>query len=310
VIRDDFTTVLHHAWGFNSVYKLAVPFLSSLVRSSKTSLITTSDPKTKEKTIEFVDLCSGGGGPAAEIAYEFSKSLSSSASSANVRLTFSDLFPNIPAFTSLKEQWAKVAENNKSSSFVVDFCPTPLDATQCQLKGIRTLYGSFHHFERPLASAILTNASSSQCSIFVCEPLTRTLHSFLVTIFGVPLLSFLAPFIDGRFSFPRLLFTYIIPILPLMLSFDGFVSTFRAYTPMEFMSFISDGQSEEHRRQTKWRLELMEDNILTGWYYTTITPTGYVWKVGCFTHYNDRRFLMPTITFATGYQSDVEKKEQ
>jgi hypothetical protein len=57
-------------------------------------------------------------------------------------------------------------------------------------------------------------------------------------ILSGPFVGMLAPFFCARFSWKKLLVTTLIPIIPLMVQFDGIMSCFRSYTVDELESFL------------------------------------------------------------------------
>jgi hypothetical protein len=51
----------------------------------------------------------------------------------------------------------------------------------------------------------------------------------------------LAPFFAKRFSWAKAFVTWVIPVVPLMLMFDGVVSVLRTYDRSEIISLLPDG---------------------------------------------------------------------
>ncbi len=100
------------------------------------------------------------------------------------------------------------------------------------MKGFRTMYASFHHFTPEQAIRILRDAVESGEGIAIFELTERSFISFVV---GMMLfwLSPLGSLIYLSFSFQRLLWTFAFPVVPLIASFDGVVSSLRSYTDRE-----------------------------------------------------------------------------
>ena len=109
-----------------------------------------------------------------------------------------------------------------------------MNATQVpkNLTGFRTLFSSFHHLKPEQAQAVLQNAVNAKTGIAAFESTQR--HPLLLLYMLItPLLVWLnTPFIRP-FRWSRLFLTYIIPLIPLIVMFDGFVSCLRTYTVEE-----------------------------------------------------------------------------
>jgi hypothetical protein len=160
---------------------------------------------------KIVDLCSGSGGPIA-IVYEQLKS-----NGGEPHITMTDLFPNTGA-----------------RGGPIDYWPQSVDVRNVppQLTGMRTMFASFHHFKAKDATLILRNAFDQRCTIAVFEVTARTPVGILGAIlipFGVLLMT---PRIRPLSLF-QVVFTYLIPILPVMIFWDGLISQIRTYSPDE-----------------------------------------------------------------------------
>ncbi|MFT3767307.1 MAG: hypothetical protein QM820_17550 [Minicystis sp.] len=172
-------------------------------------------------TKRVVDLCSGGGGPMPDVARE----LRSEPGHAEVEIVLSDLYPN----TVVAGQIAALGDPR------LRYEPTPVDATRVgpEQSGVRTLVGSFHHLSPEAARAVLLDAAKARQPLVVFElsdngpPLwlwwTAIPASFLLALFITP---FVRPL-----SFRQLLFTYVLPVVPLFIAWDGAASNARTYTP-------------------------------------------------------------------------------
>lgn len=93
---------------------------------------------------------------------------------------------------------------------------------------------AFHHFDDPLAKAILKNTLETSDGFAIMELQGRDLLSFIMpAILGIGCFIF-APLYAWRLrSFSVLIFTYLIPIIPFVLVFDGYISALRTRTPDE-----------------------------------------------------------------------------
>ncbi len=166
-----------------------------------------------------IDLCSGGSGPLLLVQKELEIK-----ENYKVDITLTDKFPNIEAFR-------KAGELSKGR---IKYVETSVDATNvpANLKSFRTLFASFHHFKPESAKAILKDAVHKREGIGIFEFTNRGI--FIVTsMLFLPIFCWLiTPFIRP-FSWRRLFWTYVIPVVPFVLLWNGTVSNLRTYSPEE-----------------------------------------------------------------------------
>jgi hypothetical protein len=178
-----------------------------------------------------VDVCSGSGGPWLGL----SQKLRGETAPYRIRLT--DKFPNLEAFEDVKATSANRIDFHRSS---VDAMKVP-----AELDGFRTMFSSFHHFPPEQARAILQNAVDARQGIGIFEITSRTALAL-----GMMFLWFLTPFAYTPslrpFRWSRLLYTYVLPIIPLVLLFDGLVSCLRTYRTTELGELIADLAANEY----------------------------------------------------------------
>lgn len=179
-------------------------------------------------TTAIVDLASGGGGPWPGLRSRLGSP------DERISITLTDWYPNLPKFDRLRRDTDEQLRHVK----------TPVDAMNVsrELVGMRTMFGGFHHFRPTDARAILADAAKAGTAIGIFDiGSARTdLKSLIQTLvfFGVaPLFNLIAYFIMtpmlGPLTLPRVVFTYFIPVVPLVTAWDGMVSGFRAYTQTE-----------------------------------------------------------------------------
>lgn len=208
-IRNYGTDFLQFLSNKTKLWKPAVPLLEEVLK------------KTEQTHI--VDLASGGGGGLLWINEELKKS------NSNLKITLTDYFPNISAFEYTKKQ----ADN-------FEFISTSIDAKNVpkNLLGIRTLFLSLHHFKPNDAQQILQNAVNDNQAIAIFEGQERSILSIFAMLFSPISVALTTPFIRP-FKFGRILFTYLIPIVPLFVLWDGIVSSLRTYSVKEMESLVS-----------------------------------------------------------------------
>jgi hypothetical protein len=234
-LRDDVTDAIQFGFNLLRAYAPIVPLLQSVIDS-------TGNRRNDSQSI--VDMCSGGGGPWLDLSQKLHAS--GGGSSASLRIWLTDKYPNRQAFQTIR-----------SSSFEnqITYHPEPVDARNVPrtLKGLRTMFTSFHHFSPEDARAILQNAvDAGECvGIFEC---TRRAPSTIGVIFVGTLLLFLHTPRIRPFRWSRLLWTYLIPIIPLVLLFDGIVSCLRTYRPEEMREIVEKLTSCQY----KWEVGELE----------------------------------------------------
>jgi hypothetical protein len=116
----------------------------------------------------------------------------------------------------------------------------PVDAAHVDpgLPGFRTMFTAFHHFRPEEARAILTDAIRCQQGIAVFEGSARSPLGISAMLL-VPLMVLLTtPFIRP-FRWSRLLWTYVLPVIPLVIGFDGLVSSLRTYSIQELQALVN-----------------------------------------------------------------------
>jgi hypothetical protein len=115
-----------------------------------------------------------------------------------------------------------------------------------ELKGLRTMFTSFHHFSPEEARAILQNAVDSGEGIGIFEITRRTPSGIALVYAWVFLLCVCTPWIRP-FRWSRLLWTYLVPIIPFVLFFDGAVSCLRTYRPQELQEIVATLSTDGYR---------------------------------------------------------------
>lgn len=161
-----------------------------------------------------VDLASGAGGPVPLVLEELRRM------GFEVTATLTDRFPN-PAATPLR------------------YWPEPVDARFIPqaLDGTRTMFASFHHFRPHDAHAILRDAFERRVPICVFEATTR---GAVLAATLIPLMVLLLTLEIRPLSWIQIVFTYLIPILPVLIFWDGLVSYLRTYSVAELEALTHD----------------------------------------------------------------------
>jgi hypothetical protein len=107
------------------------------------------------------------------------------------------------------------------------------------------MFTAFHHFRPEAARAILEDAFQRRRSICIFEAGSGGLLG-VATMLLVPL-NVLAMMLFARpFRWTNLFFTYLIPLLPLVLFWDGIVSMLRIYSPEQMQAMTQDLQAPDY----------------------------------------------------------------
>jgi hypothetical protein len=185
-------------------YEATLPLLEELLRKTQKQHIT--------------DLCSGAGGGIAGIREALSKQMATP-----IRVTLTDLYPNLEAYEYLKNE----------SRGKITYLTEPVNALNvpAYLHGVRTIFSSFHHFPPHIAKNILQDAVDRKAAIGIFEGAKKSWTEMLLLWLIFPfVILFVTPLIKP-FKWSRLFFTYLIPLIPLGILWDGTVSLLRIYPP-------------------------------------------------------------------------------
>jgi hypothetical protein len=217
-LRDGVTDALQFILSLGGVYRPIVPLLNEAVEGTGAERI--------------VDLCSGGGGP-----WLWLYRLQRDGNGRSIEVCLTDRYPNITAFEKAREQ----------SGGQITFYPGFVDAASlpAELAGFRTIFSSFHHFTPDEAVAILQNAADEGQGIGVFEAAKRDPLNILLTVL-MPLAGLLTAPFARPLRISRLFWTYIIPVIPFVLFFDGVVSCLRAYSQKELSLLAAQVKAENY----------------------------------------------------------------
>lgn len=222
-LRDYVTDGLQYVLSLCGIYRSIAARLETAFQTCKASRV--------------VDLCSGGSGP-----WPWLHESLRDGQGHLVEVCLTDLYPNALAFERIQRE----------SRGTITYWPESVDATRVpvQLPGFRTIFSSFHHFPKPVAIGILQNAVDNRQGIGVFEAARRhpiTMAQTVLMFFGGLLTT---PFIRP-FRFSRLFWTYLLPVIPFLLFWDGLMSCLRAYSTKQLSEMIA-----------------------------SLNADGYVWEVG------------------------------
>ena len=239
-LRDAATDDLRFKWERGGLYKPIAARLARLLAATGSGNV--------------LDLASGGGGPIWAVYRHLAHN------GVDLRVTLTDKFPNLPAFAYLK----------KISDGGVGFVEEPLDVTAIppDLEGIRTLFASAHHFPPETLTAILQDAVDlgRPIAIFDVSAPPTPPPPLMLLLCMPPGVLLTSPFIRP-FRWSRLFWTFVLPLLPLLVLWDAQVSAVRAYSVKQLEGIVRE-----------------------------LPPNDYVWEIG-------REPFPNTITYLIGYRA-------
>jgi hypothetical protein len=184
-----------------------------------------------------LDLCSGSGAPASLLLEWLQRH-----GEPMPQLVLSDLFPNEPALAAVQAR----------HPHHVSFDRTPVDATAVPAEldhDTRLVINAFHHFAPADAARIVADAVAQRKSLFIYEGFPRDLARFLPTGPAMLPALYLNPLLAPRHRLAKALFTYLLPLIPMIATWDGIVSVLRIYGEAELraMTAGADGYRWEYR---------------------------------------------------------------
>jgi len=188
---------------------------AAVLTSLEAAVATTHEPLVR-------DYCSGAGGPWLELLPALAAAV------PEVRLEMTDAYPSPEALA------------NFPSGLHVTYRPTPLAATAAWPPdaSLATFFAAFHHFPPAEARDILRQASATRTPIAVFEVTQRTITA-LAAMCVVPIAVLVLTPMIRPLRWWRLVFTYVMPVLPLAVWWDGVVSCWRTYHPDELLALAT-----------------------------------------------------------------------
>jgi hypothetical protein len=217
LIRESMTDYLRYLITNVDFYRPVVPLIIEGLNNSNTNQI--------------IDLCSGGGGAIEQIQNELML-----LTKAELKIILTDKYPNTSAY-----QYISAKTNGR-----ISFSETPVDATDVPLtlKGFRTIFSGFHHFDTNFGKSVLKNAVDARSGIGIFDGGNKNILAVLAILIVHPIVFFLFTPFFKPFRFSRLFFTYVIPIIPFCTVWDGIVSIIRLYKPGELLQIAREVEPE------------------------------------------------------------------
>jgi len=223
VIRVGGTDYLRYLLIATDFYKPMVPLISEALSHTNETII--------------IDLCSGGGGCIEQLFKTLTKSLPH-----KISIILTDKFPNHGAYSIIK---ARTGGQIDFANYSVDAANVPND-----LKGFRVMFSAIHHFRPNQVKDILQNAIDNNAPIAIFDGYEKNVLAILGIIIFHPIAILLSTFFFKPFSFSRLFFTYLVPLIPIYTVWDGCVSVLRMYKPQELLEIANKTSSQNYKWQS------------------------------------------------------------
>ncbi|MEN0004417.1 MAG: hypothetical protein AAF798_09745 [Bacteroidota bacterium] len=221
---------------------------------------------TYEKTSfkQIVDLGSGAGGPMIDTVQKINRS---NYLDHPLELLLSDKYPDHEIVQHINE--AKISN--------IRYHKHPVDALAIGNApvGLKTMIASFHHMSPTMAHQILQAAEHNREPLLIYE-LAENNVPFLVWLLLLPIswtililmALFMTPF-SRPLTLTQVVFTYIIPIIPIVYAWDGQASIMRTYTFEDIKTLIGTQTSEDYHWEVS---EARKENGKKAGYYVLGYP--------------------------------------
>ncbi|MCA9738900.1 MAG: hypothetical protein KC645_14815 [Gemmatimonadetes bacterium] len=204
-LREAMTGYLQTVIGLTRPYASAAPAVADLLRASGSAQI--------------VDLCSGAGGPWPDLGEAVEREVGH-----DVEIVLTDLHPN-----------PGTIERAPRTRYIRE--PVSALAVPSGLVGVRTLFTALHHFSPAQVETLLSTAQQDRAAFGAFEATHRSVKGMLITCL-IPLLVLVFMPRVRPLRWQTVVFTYLIPLIPVAIWWDGMASTLRTYRAEEIETIL------------------------------------------------------------------------
>lgn len=197
----------------------------------------------KNNLKNIVDLGSGSGGVMPEVL----KKLQKKDGLEDITLTMTDLYPNTSA----------IKKYNDPKQDTISYLESPVDATDIATapQGLKTMMNCYHHMKPDQARKILVSATENKQPLLIYE-MGENKIPLLIWWILLPLslvilmimVLFMTPFVRPL-TWKQIIFTYLIPIIPIFYAWDGQASMPRIYSFKDMDELLEGLESETYKWQ-------------------------------------------------------------
>ena len=227
------------------------PILQSITPCALAARILSSVLGRRVSDYVYIDFASGSGGPTPYFEKHLNQQLRDEGKE-EVKFVLSDISPNLQA-------WSAAAKKSENLSYIeqsVDATAAPSakamlkDVPGASGKKIMRLFSlAFHHFDDDMAADVLQNTIKTSDGFCIFELQSRHLSSFLLVSLLWPLAMVCTPFYFPHLP-GHLFFTYLVPLVPFVWVFDGYISCLRTRQPEEILALARQKIPEDELH--KW----------------------------------------------------------
>lgn len=174
----------------------------------------------KNKGCHIIDLATGGG----EAAESMLHALKQDQNHIDFKITGTDLFPDHASLEILKEKYIHF-----------EYLSKPVDVFNLPDLGDvhYTMFTAFHHFKEQDAIDVIKSCLQKGHSLTVFEFTQRFNFFQYIGLIPIFFMFMTTPFLAKKWRWSKFSFSTLIPVIPMMLVMDGFVSNLRTYTQSE-----------------------------------------------------------------------------
>lgn len=230
--RDGLTSVLRESATLLGIFDAAAPLLAATIAETKADTV--------------VDLCSGGGGPLLSLLAALERGHGQTPSAV-----LTDLYPNESAFQACE------AANPRIRGL-----RTPVDATAVpdDLRGVRTLFNALHHLRPEQARALLIDAARKGQPLCSFEVVSRS-PTTIIALCALPFVTLaITPFAKSP-PLSRLALTYLLPVVPFAVWYDGMASCLRSYGDEDLAALLGDVESTLAAEGIRYRYRVEKSGV-------------------------------------------------
>lgn len=239
VVREGGTDFLRFFLNTTRFYDPVVPLLSQLCDAGGQRHI--------------LDLCSGGGGGITRVASLLQKE------KQNLKVILSDKFPN--------ERFRKYFTNETTGLAYLPYSVNAMNVP-AEIEGVVTMFSAIHHFSPDQISGMLQQLTSQKRHIAFFDGGDKSWLTIAGILLVQPLIFLLCTPLIKPFHAKRLLYTYLLPAIPLMTVWDGISSIFRLYTADELLQIATQTAPTYH-----WKTGYLNNRIGMKIVYLTGNPS-------------------------------------
>lgn len=193
---------------------------------------------------QVLDLASGGGAQISNLIENAQKDAITLPC-----IILSDLFPS-------PERWKNLINDYGIKSVGCINEPVSIEHIGHDDIKLLSICTALHHLKPDQVKALFSDVALCRDGLIALEMVQRNWLHVISGLFLV-FMCLPAPFFASQFKFSKFLFTTIIPVVPIMASFDGVVSALRCYKPDELIALFP----EEEREKFEFKYQEMSYSI-------------------------------------------------